>query len=47
VASILVLSHAVPTWGATAMWLLVPGPLLGLIALRPLLGRAAKLPLAA
>ena len=47
VASILVLSHAVSTWGATAMWLLVPGPLLGLIALRPLLGRAAKLPLAA
>src|SRR5204863_493569 len=37
VASILVLSRAVPAWGATAMWILVPGPVLGLCALRPLL----------
>ncbi len=37
VVSILVLSRAVPAWGATAMWILLPGPVLGLIALRPLL----------
>ena len=41
VASILILSHAVPAWGASAMWILAPGPILGLIALRPLLGRGA------
>jgi MFS family permease len=37
VASIVVLSHAVVAWGTPAVWLLAPGPLLGLLALRPLL----------
>jgi len=39
VVSIVVLSRAVPAWGSIATWILVPGPLLGLWALRPLLVR--------
>jgi hypothetical protein len=41
VVSIVVLSHALSRWGAPAVWLLAPGPLLGLLALKPLLVRAA------
>jgi len=46
VASIVVMSLALPAWGTAALWLLAPGPLLGLVALRPLLlrqeGKAAS-----
>ena len=41
VVSIVVLAHALVAWGVAAVWLLAPGPLLGLVALRPLLGRPA------
>ncbi|MEF7613044.1 MFS transporter [Aquincola sp. MAHUQ-54] len=37
VVSILVMSHALPAWGAPALWLLAPGPVLGLIGMRALL----------
>jgi len=42
VASIVIMSRALPAWGASAMWILAPGPLLGLLALRPLLSRAGR-----
>jgi len=42
VASIVVMSLALPAWDTTALWLLAPGPLLGLIALRPLLLRQER-----
>ena len=41
VISIAALSHAVPAWGSHAMWILAPGPALGLLALWPLLRRRA------
>lgn len=42
VISILLLSHALARWGSPALWLLAPGPLLGLAALRPLLRATAR-----
>jgi hypothetical protein len=39
VVSIVVLAHALVAWGVSAVWLLAPGPILGLVALRPLLVR--------
>ena len=40
VLSILLLGWAVQQWGSMALWLLAPGPLLGLWAMRPLLNKA-------
>jgi hypothetical protein len=37
VLSILLLGSAVQQWGSMALWLLAPGPVLGLWALQPLL----------
>ncbi|MCB1914406.1 MAG: MFS transporter [Rhodocyclaceae bacterium] len=39
--SIAIGTHLVETWGSRVAWLLLPGPLLGLIALRPLVSRGA------
>jgi MFS family permease len=39
VVSIVMLAHALVAWGVDAVWLLAPGPVLGLVALRPLLVR--------
>jgi MFS family permease len=40
--SIIAVQTALSAWGESALWILAPGPLLGLIAMRPLL-RTAKL----
>jgi putative effector of murein hydrolase LrgA (UPF0299 family) len=40
VLSILLLGWAMLQWGSQALWLLVPGPVLGLLALQPLLKTA-------
>ncbi|MEU6010443.1 MFS transporter [Streptomyces sp. NPDC047453] len=39
VVSIVALQNAMAAWGTYALWLLVPGPALGLLAMRPLLMR--------
>ncbi|MFE7560164.1 MFS transporter [Kitasatospora sp. NPDC057500] len=39
VVSILLLQNAMDAWGDSALWLLLPGPALGLLAMRPLLTR--------
>ncbi|MCB1954735.1 MAG: MFS transporter [Rhodocyclaceae bacterium] len=39
--SIALSTHLVASWGASIGWLLLPGPVLGLLALSPLLRRAA------
>ncbi|MGZ8259126.1 MAG: MFS transporter [Caldimonas sp.] len=44
VVSIVLLAHAFAAWGTYALWLLAPGPLFGLVALRPLLANTARAP---
>lgn len=39
--SIAIGTHLVDAWGSRVAWLLLPGPLFGLIALRPLVARGA------
>jgi MFS family permease len=42
VVSISLATWAVPQWGTAVAWLLLPGPVLGLLGLAPLLGRRSR-----
>ena len=43
VVSIVILQALVAAWGEIALWLLLPGPALGLLAMRPLWARTGRI----